>query len=104
MGDNPIGYQSLLKYVLDELEVELRQRISQREIAEKAGISTTTLSRWMRHYEIMGQLDVATLYAITEAVNVYAGKVGKRYEPMQLIQFVGWHSSNKIEGLLALGA
>lgn len=99
MSNETIGYKSLLKPVLDEISYELRQPIYQKDIAKMASITPATMSHWMRPYEVMRQLDFKTLFAITKAVNEYAEKIGRRYEPEQLIQIVGWER-NKIEGLL----
>lgn len=97
-----IGFRSRLKYVVDNLTVELGHGIQQFDIAQRAGISRVTLSAWMKPYVVMGKLDLATLNSLIQAVKDIASEEGVtlKLAPEDIIEFVGFpDSSNKIERL-----
>lgn len=98
--DKPkVGFRSRLKYVVDNLTVQMGHGIQQMDIAERAGVSRVTLSAWMKPYVVIERLDFGVLHSIMKAVEEIAKDEGIdiALTPEDLIEFVGF--PNKIEGL-----
>lgn len=98
MNQPTIGFRSRLKYVVDNLTVQLGHGIQQMDIADRAGISRVTLSTWMKPYAVVGRLDFGVLHSIIKAVEEIAADEGVEITlaPEDIVEFVGF-APNKIE-------
>jgi DNA-binding Xre family transcriptional regulator len=74
------GYTSNLRQLVDNLERKLGQKVSQGDLAERAGVSEGTFSSWMKHYKVNRALNFDSWFGIARALNVH---------PYDLIELVG---------------
>lgn len=97
MANEEVGVRSLLKYIIDDIENELREKVTQQDLMDRGAPSRQTISNWIKPYLVMATLDVRTLYAIAAAVNKFAEDHGleQRYKPTDFYELIGWQSINK---------
>jgi len=86
------GAVSHLKDVLVKLERATGQKLTNRDVADKAGISEHTFGTWVKPYRVIQKIDVNTWYTITDALNKIAQEAGAdfRVKPEDILTFTGW--------------